>query len=339
MAKGSCCDHRNNVRRSQLSTKGRVPLFLTALFLVTSCSTSEPTSVADTATSAPAPSTTFTVHTAATAPTIVRTVAELDADQAIGSREVGSREEGFTSLFVGHSFFDPVAMKFYDHALRAGFGHTQERVMAGGGNGAPEALWNDPDKRSEILTYLMRGDVDLFGMTYHPDYPSFTGYRLWVEEALSHNPQTAFFVGMPWARQPESMTATDYALTTNRFYETLISPIVDQLKTEFPDSIFFAIPYGQAASDLYVLFEAGQASGIRAVVGDPQTSLFTDALGHTFETIVEELATLVWLRAIYCVDLFSYSYPSNFSVDLASIGMSIVAEQRSDDVAPWCREV
>ena len=86
MAKGSCCDHRNNVRRSQLSTKGRVPLFLTALFLVTSCSTSEPTSVADTATSAPAPSTTFTVHTAATAPTIVRTAAELDADQAIGSR-------------------------------------------------------------------------------------------------------------------------------------------------------------------------------------------------------------------------------------------------------------
>lgn len=220
---------------------------------------------------------------------------------------------------------------------RAGFlGHTQELVGAGGGGGAPEGLWNDPAKGSEIITHLSRGDVALFGMTYHPDYPTLTGYRLWVQEALSHNPQTAFFVGMPWVREPESRTASDYALTSSRAYETLMTPIIDQLKTEFPGSTFFAIPYGQAASDLYEVFEAGQLPGIRNVVGDSATSLFIDTLGHAAGTIVEELAVLVWLRAIYCVDLASYSYPSKFTVDLAAIAMNIVSEQRAEDAASWC---
>lgn len=335
MKTGSHCEHHNIPRLSQVATKGIIPLFVTLLVLVTSCSTTEPTPVADTAPTAsvamPSSSTSSSTTTSSTlAPT---TVAPM-----VTTPEVDPRGAGFTSLFVGHSFFDPIATKFLEHATRAGFlQHSQVRVMAGGGGGAPEALWNDPERRSEIQAHLSRGDVNLFGMTYHPDFPTLTGYRLWVEEALSHNPLTAFFVGMPWVREPESMTAAAYTLTTSRAYETIMPPVIDQLKEEFPGSTFFAIPYGQAASELYELFESGQLPGIRAVVGEPRTSLFTDPLGHTSHTVVEELAVLVWLRAIYCVDLSEYSYPSNFSADLTTIAMDIVAEQRADHAAPWCR--
>jgi hypothetical protein len=320
---------------SRARTKGIVPLSLTALLLITSCSSDDPTSALDTTSSipvsTPAPSTSSSTTTSTSS--IPTTVAPI-----VDGSEIRSPGTGFTSLFAGHSFFDLVATRFWEQATRAGFlGHTQELVMAGGGGGAPEGLWNDPAKRSEIITHLSRGDVELFGMTYHPDYPTLTGYRLWVQEALSHNPQTAFFVGMPWVRQPDSMTASDYALTSSRAYETLMTPIIDQLKTEFPGSTFFAIPYGQAASELYEVFEAGQLPGIRNVVGDSATSLFIDTLGHASGTIVEELAVLVWLRAIYCVDLAGHSYSSKFAVDLAAIAMTIVAEQRTEDAAPWCQ--
>jgi hypothetical protein len=325
---------RNITGLSRVRTRGSIPFLLIALAFVTSCSTSDQTSAVDTTASIPvvtsAPSTSSSTTTSST---IARTAAELDAASAIGTQG-----EGYTSLFVGHSFFEPLSTRLPDHAVRAGLlKHSQVTVMAGGANGAPEALWNDPAMRTEILNHLSRGDIDLFGMTYHPDYPTLTGYRLWIEEALSHNPKTAFFVGMPWVWQPESLTAADYAVSSNRLFETVISPIVAELKTEFPGATFFAIPYGRAASVLYELFEAGQLPGIRAVVGDPQTSLFIDTLGHTSGTIIEELGVLVWLRAIYCVDLSDYSYPSRFTVDLAAIAMSIVAEQRADDTAPWCR--
>jgi hypothetical protein len=328
-------EHHNIPRLSQVATRGIIPLFVTVLVLVTSCSTTQPNPVADTAPTAPvaAPSSSTSSST-----TTSSTLAPTTVTPIVTAPEVDARGAGFTSLFVGHSFFDPIATKFEEHAARAGFlQHSQVRVMVGGGGGAPEALWNDPERRSEIQAHLSRGDINLFGMTYHPDFPTLTGYRLWVEEALSHNPQTAFFVGMPWVREPASMTAAAYTLTTGRAYETLMSPIIDQLKEEFPGSTFFAIPYGHAASELYELFESGQLPGIRAVIGDHPTSLFIDSLGHTSYTVVEELAVLVWLRAIYCVDLSEYSYPSNFSADLTTIAMDIVANQRADDAAPWCR--
>jgi len=256
-------------------------------------------------------------------------------DAALGRTTVDPGT-GFTSLFIGHSFFQPPALRLRTHALQAGFtDHVQTSVTGGGASGAPEALWNDPTKRDPAVAVLANDDVGLFGMTYHPDYPTLAGYRLWIDEALSHNPNTAFFVGMPWLLDPASMTAAQYAPAWQQGYANTVVAIVRELKTEYPNTTIFAIPYGRSAAELYTMFDAGQLPEITALIGDSRTSLSRDEMGHAGQ-IVEELAALVWLRAIYCVNLDDYTYSSSYTVDLKPLATAIVDEDDPSLAAPWC---
>ncbi|MEM9467801.1 MAG: S-layer homology domain-containing protein, partial [Actinomycetota bacterium] len=84
---------------------------------------------------------------------------------------------GFESLFIGHSFFRPMALQMADLAPAAGFAdHEQTVIFSGGASGAPLGLWNQPAKRAEIQGVLDSGTVELFGMTYHPTHPTLEGY-------------------------------------------------------------------------------------------------------------------------------------------------------------------
>jgi hypothetical protein len=85
---------------------------------------------------------------------------------------------GYESLFIGHSFFRPIATGLPFHAAAAGFvDHDQTVLGAGGANGAPQALWEDPVKRAAIQAVLDTGNVELFGMTYASAYPTTEGYE------------------------------------------------------------------------------------------------------------------------------------------------------------------
>lgn len=245
-------------------------------------------------------------------------------------------ETGLTSLFLGHSFFQPPAFRLDALARMSGLSSHQQTIVTGGGSsGAPEALWNNAEKRNEALTVLESGQIELLGMTYHPDYPTLTGYRLWIDEALLHNPNTAFFVGMPWLLDPTSMTSTEYSRIWKDAYADTVASIVRRLQVEYPAETIFAIPYGRSAADLYEEFELGRLPQITALVGDPQTSLSRDEMGHAGQ-IVEELASLVWLKAIYCVDLNNFAYPFKYEVDLRVLGTTIVEEDDPRLRAPWC---
>ena len=98
---------------------------------------------------------------------------------------------GFNSLVIGHSFFKPFADGMTDYITAAGIaGHTQTVVFSGGATGAPLALWENATKGPQIRAILDGGDVELFGMTYHPDYPTSEGYENWIDYALAKNPTT-----------------------------------------------------------------------------------------------------------------------------------------------------
>ena len=58
--------------------------------------------------------------------------------------------EGYKCLFIGHSFFAPIARLLPDFAASAaGVTHEQSVVFSGGETGTPSMLWQNPLKRNE----------------------------------------------------------------------------------------------------------------------------------------------------------------------------------------------
>jgi hypothetical protein len=231
---------------------------------------------------------------------------------------------GFNSLFIGHSFFKPFADGMPNYSAAAGIaGHTQTVVFSGGATGSPQALWENASKRAEIQAVLDGGDVELFGMTYHPDYPTTAGYENWIDYALAQNPRTRFFVALPWIATPNSFSTTDYNNLWHA-YQPLWHDFIDSLRTLYPGVDIYSIPYGQSAVELRNRFSAGNLPDVQQMTGAATTSIYTDALGHP-GNILRDLGRLVWLNAIYDVDLSTYSYGPFYNTDLKPIAQSIMA--------------
>ncbi len=243
--------------------------------------------------------------------------------------------DGFDSLFIGHSFFRPMAEEMAVLAPLAGFdAHTQEVVFSGGATGSPEGLWLQDTKRANIQAELDEGDIDLFGMTYHPDYPSLTGYVNWIDYALAANPDTIVFVAIPWITNPVNYTAAGYAAALDVGYPAVAYPLIDSLRDEYPDTTIFAIPYGLSAVELYTRYADGELDDVTELVGSNGSGVFRDGFGHA-DHILEDLASLVWLQAIYGVDLAAFDAGYDWTVDLNTIASSILAEHDPAYDAPW----
>jgi len=243
--------------------------------------------------------------------------------------------DGFDSLFIGHSFFRPMAEEMAVLAPLAGFdAHTQEVVFSGGATGSPEGLWLQDTKRANIQAELDEGDIDLFGMTYHPDYPSLTGYVNWIDYALAANPDTIVFVAIPWITNPVNYAAASYAAALDVGYPAVAYPLIDSLRDEYPDTTIFAIPYGLSAGELYTRYADGELDDVTELVGSNGSGVFRDGFGHA-DHILEDLASLVWLQAIYGVDLAAFDAGYDWTVDLNTIASSILAEHDPAYDAPW----
>lgn len=241
---------------------------------------------------------------------------------------------GLNSLFIGHSFFDPYAAGLPAQADRAGFvDHTQTRFFSGSGSGTPQAFWENAVQRASIQAVLDEGDVDLFGMTYHPDYPTIEGYRNWVEYALQRNPDTRIFIAMPWLTTPAAFNATTYNTLWHGFHPVISHGFIDTLREEFPGVDIYCIPYGQSASELYTLYDAGNLPDVDTLLSGSQDSIFNDTLGHPDDILVA-LGELVWLRAIYGVDLASYNFDPGYATDLLAIAQQIMDEHDPNYDAP-----
>jgi hypothetical protein len=240
----------------------------------------------------------------------------------------GEEGTGFNSLVIGHSFFIPVAQRLDDLAVAAGFpDHQQIEVFSGGASGSPQALWENTAKRAAIQSALDGGDVELFGMTYHPDYPSLDGYRTWVTYALERNPRTVFFLGFPWLTNPQSLESSAYADLWQAANELIAQGIVSSLRAEFGCPNFFVGPYGQTAAELYERFASGSLPDVDTLVRAPGagrgTAVFRDAFGHG-DTIVLDAAALVWLRAIYGVRASAVDAGLAYTTDVAALADDVM---------------
>ena len=241
---------------------------------------------------------------------------------------------GFDSFFMGHSFFAPFVGEMEFHGPNAMPDHTQQHFFSWNASGAPEALWNHNSKRGTIQGILDSGDVELFGMTYHPTYPSPEGYLNWIDYALEQNPDTRIFIAIPWNQRPGGTDATTYGATWRAAIDTDGHALIDLLRSEFPGADIALVPYGEAAVVLYEMFEAGELPDVASLTSGAGDGLFTDIKGHAGPILVE-LGSLVWLRALYGVDISTYDYDTGFETDLNALADAIVDGWDPAYNAPW----
>ena len=224
------------------------------------------------------------------------------------------QNSGYNALMIGHSFFRPFAARVGELAIDAGFDeHRDTVVFAGGVNGTPLSFWEDTGpNNAAIKTALDQGDVDVFGMPgSSPETGDIVnGYRQWIEYALENNPDIEVFIGVPWADFPANweqraidagyetfIEAYEEAFHIGRIHHDLI----DSLRAEFSTTNIYCIPYGLAAIELKDLFDGGNLMDDLDFQGESD-ALFTDAKGHAGDIIIQA-GLLVWLNAIYGVDL------------------------------------
>ena len=237
---------------------------------------------------------------------------------------------GFNSLLIGHSFFRPFAEALVEDAARAGIAnHRGEIVFAGGQNGAPEALWDNANRRAEIQAVLDRGGIELFAMTYHNAYPSLRGYRLWIDYALQQNPEVRIAVALPWGSYPEEVDASAYDQLWSEFQAGDWHAGIDQLRREYPGTEIFSIPYGRSAIELRNLYEDGSLTDVDALKSRSVDAIFRDDLGHADEILIE-LGRLVWLTAVYDIDMAGYDYQPPYEADLKALAQKIMDEHERD---------
>jgi|ETNmetMinimDraft_30_1059905.scaffolds.fasta_scaffold63870_1 hypothetical protein len=214
--------------------------------------------------------------------------------------------KGHNCLFIGHSFFIPVAPVFKDFAQKAGIDdHSQQTVFSGGASGAPGSLWQNPQKRTRIQGVLNTGEVDLLGMTYYNrSNSSLDDYRQWIDYALKQNPKTQFFIGLAWGRivnkERKRRDLKEYTASGHAYHEATYRSIVLELRESYPDNRIMCCYYGMASGELRKRFEAGELAKTKQLVGQA-FSVYRDGMGHAGE-ILKSVSALVWLYTIYDIE-------------------------------------
>ncbi len=271
--------------------------------------------------------------------TVYRFIYTIAFSLVLVSTTLAQPPNGYEAVFIGHSFFRPVAAGLAVHPAQAGIvGHSQTVISAGGCNGAPLSLWNNPVKSAEIKAVLDSGNVGLFGMTYHGCAPTTEGYENWFNYALSKNPDTVFFVALPWPDFPEQdyADAAEYASVWEGAYEPEWLPFIDSLRALYPDVEIYSIPYGQAAVELYKLYEAGDLPDVSSLTGDYNDAVFTDTKGHAGRILIDT-CELIWLNAIYGVHLDTYDHDPGYITNIKAIARDIMDAHNPDYNGPHRR--
>ena len=231
---------------------------------------------------------------------------------------------GYNCLFMGHSFFIPVARTF--EAFPAQYGvpnHQQKMIMHGGGNGAPGKLWMQ--RRQEAESILKTGQVDVLGMTYYPTNSEFEDYKNWVDLARKYNPKTKFFVGLPWMTNGGQISIDEYAKRSDAS-DAKLRAIVARLRKAYPDNEFLYAEYGHASTILKRKVEAGEIPEITKLLGRGTEFLYRDPVGHA-NPAVWHFAALVWTRTLYNVDLQKTRIDSPITMDLRKYATDIAARE------------
>ncbi|MEO0661261.1 MAG: hypothetical protein AAFZ87_06970 [Planctomycetota bacterium] len=209
-------------------------------------------------------------------------------------------EKGARCLFIGHSFFIPVAANFNAIATTNGFTeHEMSAVFRGSVAGAPGAMWDDPATRAEVEAQLATGQIELFGLTsFGALSSSFDDYARWFDLALQYNPDTRFFIGIPWKSNGPSSSADAFedAIETTAYDQFVVTA---QLRSAYPQSTVEYLAYGKTSAVMRNMFDAGTLPDITELVGQGPEALFADGFTGHAGPMMLELCALSWMEHLY----------------------------------------
>lgn len=245
---------------------------------------------------------------------------------ANGAASPPATTPGYSCVFMGHSFFFPVAEGFSPLARAAGFtNHTQVLLKAGGTNGTPGALWSRTPRSDPVWNTLATKPVDLLAFTYHFNGCEVEDYARWIDYALPRNPSLRIAIAIPWINRTDLSPDAFSALCA--VVEADVHRIVDALRVRYPGNAVFAIPHGRGVAELYGRFKAGTLPEIQALFptdqADRTRSFFTDKGGHAGRMPIV-LSQLIWLAAIYRVDVRDCAWDTGYKADLKTLAREIV---------------
>lgn len=220
--------------------------------------------------------------------------------------------EGANTLFIGHSFFVPIANQFGQFATKSGNypNHNLETFFRGGEGGSPVNLWNNDKADIEAIFNSATSagtPIELFGLTAgapsdlnSPPGEVMQYYSLWIDLAISYNPNVSIYIGLPWSDFPaEYSDATVYSSTIQDNADYVWDAIQD-LREQYPDTNIFYLNYANIVSTMRHLFEDDELVGIDHFIkpagGMKRESLFTDTKGHGGPMMLDMmgLAYLQW---------------------------------------------
>ena len=217
--------------------------------------------------------------------------------------------EGARSLFMGNSFFIPVAAHF-DTLTRDTGNYPRHNVTLyrrRGNFGTPLQIWNNITDRKQIESFISSGDTELFGMLASLDEDRdlvIDTYQKWIDLASSYNPKTSFYIGLPHPDYPSTYSANDYRDMIIENGDTFYQ-VVSQLRDIYPNMNIYYINYGVTAIAMIELFEKGElaASGITTFTRDEtsdssKSSIFSDFRGHQ-SRMLKDFNSLSYLHWFY----------------------------------------
>lgn len=258
--------------------------------------------------------------------------------------------QGVNSLYMGHSYFRRQADAMEEYAAIAGItDHESQSFFRGGYNGSAFAIWDEPESRSTIEGYLDAGDIEMFGMTIFVDVEApeddgrhpenqIQGLKNWIEYANAQNPETIFFVGLPWLGSPLEYwgESGDPQTSGDEEYreaildsEDAVKLLIDDLRDDFPDSEIFLIAYGQGALELRTLYNDGDLPDVDTLVSNNGLlGIHKDTHGHA-EQMLTDLNTLVWLQSIYNFNVLELDKEYTYDTDIKMIAHKVASRQDS----------
>ena len=239
------------------------------------------------------------------------------------------RTNGYRCVFMGHSFFYPIAETFDQVAVASGFpDHKQVLRKAGATKGTPGWLWDNLPKDDEVWSTLASGDIDLLCFPHHHiSGCNLEDYCKWIDYARQYNPNIMIAIAIPWGPlfDVDPQQFSDFYRTQ---FEIPVRQLVDTLRKKYPDNTIFVIPHGKGVAELYKKFKAGEIPEIKQVVktsdNDTVESFFNDKGAHIGRMPLV-LSQLIWLATIYQVDVRQCKWETGYQMDLKKMAYDIVS--------------